>query len=334
MSEDGKYLVDLNKIFWSYRQSALGTRPELFDRLGPDDAHQPRRPPVFLEATEDLNVIVRLGASPEERSEVLRQLHKKRRHTHFGSMKSSQALAQSVFGNLIALRRLNALAGLRADEGKVAFFDSPPPAAIVHLDSPIDHLGEPTSTSVDVVIDGPPRVAIECKLTESEVGPCSRPKLPSSNRKYCNGTYARQKGRDERCSLSAGGVRYWEFVPQLFDWSTGRDHKPCPLKDTYQLVRTVLAACTGRDGSVDTLNAHALLLYDARNPAFRRGGKGSGDKAYDAVTEHLRVPGLLRRCSWQSVVAHLAKATDLDWLVRELDAKYGFVGTAHTGDGA
>jgi hypothetical protein len=99
------------------------------------------------------------------------------------------------------------------------------------------------------------------------------------------------------------------------------DHRECPLNGTYQLVRNVLAASVSPDGSFRSDGGHALLLYDARNPAFAPGG--TGFEAFDAVTARLRHPDLLRRCSWQQVFGWIARHDDLAWLTSELSAKYG-----------
>jgi hypothetical protein len=86
----------------------------------------------------------------------------------------------------------------------------------------IDSLGEPEPTSLDALITGKHPVAIECKLTESDVGCCSRPNLKESvsnfEKDFCDGTYKVQKGRTSRCSLTEIGVKYWSHVPHVFKW--------------------------------------------------------------------------------------------------------------------
>jgi hypothetical protein len=57
-------------------------------------------------------------------------------------------------------------------------------------------------------------------------------------------------------------IRYWEYVPQLFHWSALTDVDPCPLAQTYQLVRNLLAVSVKPDGAFDTNNAHVLVIYD------------------------------------------------------------------------
>ena len=96
---------------------------------------------------------------------------------------------------------------------------------------------------------------------------------------------------------------------------------PCPLDGTYQLARNVLAACVRPDGTVDAHGGHALVIYDDRNLAFLPGGEAA--RQWEAATGAFVRQPLLRRCSWQRLVAHLANDPDLVWLVNGLAAKYG-----------
>ena len=90
-----------------------------------------------------------------------------------------------------------------------------------------------------------------------------------------------------------------------------------------RLVRNVLTACVREDGSVSGSNGYAVLLYDARNPAFQAGGKGLA--AFDATRSALNSPDRLRKCSGQTVTALLAEAPAMKWLADALSMKYGFV---------
>jgi hypothetical protein len=285
---------------------------------------------VFAREHAIRNVITRPGAASADRERVLSQVSQLGRHRWLGSMRSSQALAWSVFANLKASDRVDLLSLLSDDRGLPLLGPSAPDR--LDLEHQVGHLGEPQPTSLDAMAtwrtpDGAYVVAIECKLTETEVGACSRPRLQPSDgaryeRTHCDGTHRRQKGRAERCALSTVGVRYWQHVPSLFRWPADQDIRPCPLDATYQLVRNVLAACVRPDGVADARFGHAVLLYDARNPHFAPGGQAR--QAVDSVHGALRNSACLRLGTWQEVVRALADDPDLSWLAVELAAKYGF----------
>jgi hypothetical protein len=177
---------------------------------------------------------------------------------------------------------------------------------------------------VDVWRDGP-RVAIGCKLAEAGFGTCSRPRLKPTDRGFaadhCDGTYIAQRGRSDRCPLTEAGIEYWWYVALLFGWDPDRDHQPCPLGSTYQLVGNVLAAGVGDDGVLRLDHGHALILFDQHNPAMAAGGEG--DRQWQAVVGALRPATLLRRLSWQSFIAQWPRNAVLDWLKSALKQTYG-----------
>ena len=305
--------------FWDYAEHEFGDRPQLFERSD----RSPNRPPVFVGGAAEHNVLYPPHAEPNVRQTVVTSVPTSERHRHFASMRSSQALAQSVFGSLAALGKAGVLAGLTTDDELPTVRSG----VTVQMEYLVEHLGEPRSTSVDVWLDGgEQRAAVECKFTEREFGRCSRPTLrPGKDANYardhCDGSYTRQRGRRTHCSLTEIGVRYWEYLPELFDWSADRNMDPCPLQGTYQLARNVLAACVQPDGTVDAHRGHALVIYDDRNPAFLPGGEAA--QQWEAATGALVRRSRLRRCSWQRLVAQLATDPDLAWLVNGLAAKYG-----------
>ncbi len=309
------YMAKLVETMWRYREERFAGREELFDR----DRRSGSRPPVFRRGYDEHNVIVQPGAPDEVNARVIAAVPAAGRHRWFRSMKSSQALVQSVFANLAVHDALDVLAGVTSDDGEPAFGEAPRAAA---LERRVDYLGEPTPTSVDVMVQGSGPVAVECKLTEWEVGSCSRPLADDEDPRYCNGSYTHQNGRAARCQLTEIGVRYWEYVPRLFDWAADRDLRPCPLRFTFQLVRNVLAACVRADGTLDPAG-HALLVYDTRNPAFAEGGAGL--RAWRETREHLEDPARLRRVSWQRLLRAVAERPGLGWLTGALAAKYGLV---------
>jgi hypothetical protein len=315
------YRNDLIRRFWDYRRASFAGADDLFD----DKYSEGNSPPVFKKEHASENVLVKPSASEDEKKKVRQEIPPKGRHRWFRSMTSSQALAQSVFGNLKFYGKLGLLGDIRDDEGQPIFANGQASNFKCTLEYDVGYLGEPRSTNVDAFLDGDYRVAVECKLSEADVGNCSRPRLSTKDdnyeRDHCDGSYTRQRGRSDRCSLTAIGVEYWKHVPDLLCWPADEDHVPCPLKDTYQIVRNVLAACVRGDRKLSPERGHAVLLYDERNPAFREGG--AGWNAYGAVKESLANDNVLRRCTWQDITALLRADVELSWLAGDLSSKYG-----------
>lgn len=311
------YIQCLRRHFAAYREGRFGDRPELFEPY-PEGG-----PVVFRREHRDCNLLVPPFASPEQCSEVVAAIPARHRHLHFGSMQSSQALAQSVFGIVAAFDRLPLLAKVQAECGRPAF-GRDLVGEVVRLEHQVQSLGEPRPTSIDVWLPGV-RVAIECKLAEAEFGTCSRPRLilgeDSKPTAACDGNYTFQAGRRSRCALTEVGVRYWDNLGALFGWDANTDHVPCPLAPTYQLVRNILAACVTGCETPDFSSAHALVLYDSRNPAMAPGGRG--DDQWKSATEALKRPALLRRLSWQNFAAQWPPDPVFDWLRVALTEKYG-----------
>ena len=315
------YKSDLSKRFWEYQRAKLTASPGYFDRPQADDG----RPPVLIPSEASRNVINKPDATQEETDRLLALVPEADRHKWFRSFSSSQALAQSVLGNLAVHGLLHCLAELHTDEGEPILGNSDLLAEHFTMEYKLDYLGEPRPTSLDAYISGGYRVAIECKFTEGEFGPCSRPRMnpkdPNFAAEHCSGDYSRQLGRKDRCALTGIGVLYWRYVPQLFAWGGESDLSPCPLNRNYQAVRNVLAVEVRPDKTVSTHDGHALLIYDERNPAFQEGGAALA--AYAETRAALREPAMLRRCSWQRIVSHVRQTGVMPWLVDELALKYG-----------
>jgi len=314
------YLEMLANQFWHYHSKTFPEQADLFDRSRRDKLNE-SRPPVFTKAAAIHNVLVDGTLDRNGRNVVLTAIPVWERHRWFRSMRSSQALAQSVFGNLKAKRMSSVLHSVESEEGTRPFdFGDEEPS--LELEKVAHDLGEAEGheTKVDVYMkSGRRRLAIECKLTEATVGCCSRPKLDEADPYYCIGNYQRQANRIANCSLTEVGILYWKFIPQVFLWNVETDHRPCPLRITYQLVRNVLAASVAGD-CTDCDQAGAVLLYDSRNPEF---SSGAGFEAYRQTRAALRVPRQLCRVTWQNVVACMRHYPSLDSLTQQLDLKYG-----------
>jgi hypothetical protein len=282
------------------------------------------RSPVLKPEFSELNVLVVDGHPDSARARDL--IGMKQRHRHFGSLRSSQAVAQSVFGALSVLGRLDLLESIRAECGRSAFATDLRGCSL-SLEYDVDYLGEPRATSIDVLLSGETvRVAIECKFMEEEYGTCSRPRLepgdPSYAAQRCDGTYKAQAGRIDRCPLTTIGVRYWDFLPGLFNWQAGQDLSPCQFGDVYQLGRNALAATVSRDGKINPAQGHALVVYDANNPAFQFGG--AADRQWETALAACLVPGLLRRVSWQRLLSSIGADPDMARFARSVQGKCGF----------
>ena len=287
-----------------------------------DGGSREGRPPVLSKHHASKGVLIPPDDPTAQR--IRAGIPERQRHRWFRSLKSSQALGQSVFGAIRTFDRLDLLQSLPAECGRPAFFEDHRGFAL-EFERDVNWLGEPRPTSVDVMACGPVRrIAVECKFTEREFGTCSRPRLRPADAHYssqhCDGSYRVQRDRLERCALTEIGVRYWEYLPHLFDWAADRDHVPCPFRGVYQLARNALAAAVTPDGALEPWGGHVLVVYDARNPAFL--AKGNADQQWRSATTACRVPGLLRRLSWQRLVAGLTRAPELRYLVEAMRMKY------------
>ena len=169
---------------------------------------------------------------------------------------------------------------------------------------------------------GEPRVAAEYTYTEREFGRCSRPTVrPGRNvndeRDHGDGSSTRPRGRRTSGSLTETRVRDWQYWSALV--AADRNMNPCPLDGIDQLARHVLAACIEPDGPVD--GDQALVIVDARHPAFLPGGEAA--RPWDAASgARVRRPRL-RRCLWQRLVAHRSHDPDVAWRVNGLAAQSG-----------
>lgn len=315
------YKADLNRRYWEYQKSHFPDWQRFFELPYAQDG----RPPVFFTREAWRNVVINPQTSQPEINRLLALIPEPDRHKWFRSMNSSQALAQSVFGNLAIYGLLHCLTELQGDDGENLLGKAQVSSDNFVMEFKVDRLREPRPTSLDGYISGGYRVAIECKFTEAEVGTCSRPRLTprDSNyeHEYCDGNYSRKGVGRERCPLTDIGVLYWCYVPSLFKWQSGSDLFPCPLNRNYQLVRNILAIGVNADGTVSLEDGHVVLIYDERNPAFQE--RGDGLAAYMETRAALREPTMLRRCSWQRIIQHIRHNGFLPWLTGHLALKYG-----------
>jgi len=320
MGESKDYQESLEGGFRQYWKE--GKQSGLFKESIRDAEHGIGRLPVFKIEHAERNIITNPAATEEEKKRLLNLIPEKKRHKWFRSMSSSQALALTFFGNLVIYGQLDWLRDIPSDDGYPAFGAADLSPYNFSMEHEIGILNEPRPTSLDVFISGRYRIALECKLSETGFGDCSRPRLGQESPEFCKGSYSLQKKRRSRCALAEIGVRYWDYVPVLFNWPANHDYDDCPLKANYQLIRNVLAACVREDGIVSPANGHALIVYDKRNPEFTELGKGT--EAFRLAQHALKDNRNLQKISWQRIITTLMRQDNrLDWLNDTIRKKYG-----------
>ena len=302
-----RFKEDMIGRFWRFKGLRFAAGDPRFEEARPRGL----RPPVFHEEDAEGNLLIDPALTESERLRLIGMIPALKRHRWFRSMSSSQALTQTVFGSLAVMGQLGLLARLETEDAERPFQPDAHGAAHLALEVEVDCLGEPKPTLKDVAYRGLDPVTVECKLMEEDFVPCSRSKLNQNDFRHCDGSYTRQKGRQERCSLTQIGVRYWHLVPRLFRIDAGIDHSICPLRRSYQLVRNLLATCVSPSGEI-LANARVVLLHDERSPAFRTGGDGW--RAYQQVRSMLIEPRMLQRTSWQRLAQFLRSEERTIWL--------------------
>ncbi len=315
----------------SYKQSVTDQLWEYAKSKGTEFAYyldgggQPGgdRPPVFNKKYPYLNLIVPSSVDNlESHRKVL--LGNIKKHLWLTSMKSSQALAISVFGNLKSQDQIGILNSVLNKAGESPFAGIDDGVRQLTLEYEVDKAvlneSDHAPTSVDAFITGKPSFYIECKFTETEIGTCSMPisktdkKTKKKNPAQCDGNYNKSNGSVHRCPLTEKGILYWELIPKYFQLENDADLGPCPIRHNYQLVRNCLAA--GETGG------RVVLVYDDRNPSFQDGGKGM--RAFQSCKELLREPSILQSASWQQINVALKNCEETRWLAEALTQKYRF----------
>jgi hypothetical protein len=237
-----EYLDTLVSRFWDYQQKVLPIWEDYFDQ--PKKFN--RRPPVFLKNKADYNILMEPGISSKIKMIIKNQIPPQSRHKWFGSMKSSQALAQSVFANLKEYEKLHYLEEITCDYGDPLFENGEITSDNFFMEYDINFLNEPRRTNLDCFISGQYKIAIECKLTESGFGNCSRQRLKKEDSNYetdyCNGSYTFQRGRENRCSLTEIEVLYWRYIPEIFRLRSDIDYQECPIKKKLSTGKKYLSS--------------------------------------------------------------------------------------------
>ncbi|MEL7591761.1 MAG: hypothetical protein AAGU17_10775 [Anaerolineaceae bacterium] len=319
ITSQDNYKKDLIHRYWQYQERYFQPWEKYFDKANKDD----KRPPVFLENQARRNVIVAPDADPERYERLFKLIDEGEHHKWFRSMNSSQALALSILGNLCVHKHMEMLIDLEDDEGLPLLGKEIQMIDDFKMEHKINYLGERRRTSLDGFIPGDYQVAIECKFTEHEIGPCSKPGLTEKAATYqddfCDGNYSIQRSRKERCPLTENGAMYWKYIPCFFNWKNDQNNEPCPLHYKYQLVRNILAVGLKQDRTVT--KGHAILIYDERNPSCQKYGKIY--EAFTGTRKALNDPNLLRKISWQRITKSMRENKILPWLTEGIAIKYG-----------
>ena len=64
-----------------------------------------------------------------------------------------------------------------------------------------------------------------------------------------------------------------------------------------------------------------LTISDDRNPEFHPGGEALA--AYNETVSSLKIPSLLKKCSWQRFMRRSRLENEFDWLTDPIEQKYG-----------
>jgi hypothetical protein len=257
--------------------------------------------------------------------------------------KSSQALSIDVFGTLQqSPDRDRVLDQLAASLGLPA---GGPWEVGLEWRDPDNWLKEKQRTWVDAVARSPRcLIFFECKFTESDGGGCGQvhPILTGRRKglRQCNGSYTRQhpgaNGRDERCILTAKGIRYWDLIPELFGLDPDRSYLPCPFAGAWFQWMRNLATCLAVARAA-ALRPAFLVVYadDNRLPMAQRVRLPEWQRLAAAVDPRVIS---FRTLSFQSLVALAGRAAPADptwpelavWVQRKIDA---VVGMPHLSEG-
>jgi len=227
---------------------------------------------------------------------------------------SSQALSIEVFGTLKALQ--NQLAR-----------DAVMNALVVELGMESDHdwaidlewmdnrnrLNEPRRTQVDVKAQGQKNlILMECKFTEQDGGTCSQVKPfrkgVGKGKRQCDGAYRVQinsvNGQMGSCALTVKGIRYWDLIPEVFNFDRHQEYEECPFKGGwFQWMRNlVLCQELARQGLQPKV---AIVYVDSPSMPFKRKMVGG---ELDKFLWTLKNKALLNTLSYQRILELGAEA--------------------------
>ena len=117
-----------------------------------DGGKRQGRPPVLASKFALKGVLVPPNGTTA--NDIRTAIPVSQRHRWFRSLKSSQALTQSVFGAIRVFDRLDLLQNVSAECGRPAFFEDHR-GTTLDFEHEVHCLGEPRPTSIDVLLRGP-----------------------------------------------------------------------------------------------------------------------------------------------------------------------------------
>lgn len=203
-------------------------------------------------------------------------------HSHASSPRSSQVLAIDVFGTIKTRSEVTREAVAKAIAQAVGVPSEGPWTIELEWQDERNSLAELTPTQVDAVAIGTAAIILfECKFTEAGGG-CSQIKRDKRGLVACNGSYREQVNPQNnitaRCALSGKGIKYWEFIPKIYNLRNDVDYETCPFAfDAYQWMRNLalshsLAELTGKTVRVVAAFADASHLQTAKKVRVSRLG--------------------------------------------------------------
>ena len=166
-------------------------------------------------------------------------------HPHASSPKSSQALAIDVFGTIQTAPARDAILAALARE--LGLSDQGPWSLHLEWQDQSNGLAEPRPTQVDAFAEGSTAMMLfECKFTEAG-GACSQINPDRRGVVACTGAYRLQTNpqndKEARCALTGKGVKYWDYVADVYGLDPNGDLDPCPFAfDASQWMRNVVLA--------------------------------------------------------------------------------------------
>ena len=227
---------------------------------------------------------------------------------------SSQALSIDVFGTVKSSFNqaardavMNALAaelGMKPDQGWEI--------GLEWIDCN-NCLREPRQTQVDVKAQARNSlILMECKFSEQDGGSCSQVK-PLQKGKYkgicqCNGSYRVQTnpvgGQKAKCALTAKEIRYWDLIPQIFEFDSRQQYEKCPFRGGWFQWMRNLVLC--RELAGNSLQPKVAVVYvDSPSMPFKQKME-SGDWAKFLGT--IKKKDLLSTLSYQRILELGAEA--------------------------